>query len=98
MTEKQYNVGYFDEPVDVDDYVECNGEYLSSSEAVDRLNELSEENEQLKSKLSIFYNVANCGNCNYHNYDWFDDYDEFEICEKGNDMKYHICKDWEELE
>lgn len=58
---------------------------------------LEKDNERLKSELKIYRNVANCGNCDYHNYDWFDDGDEFELCEKGNDMKYHICEDWEEL-
>ena len=83
-----------------------NGEYMDLSlrqrhkldEREDENTELKKENEQLKSKLKIYYNVASCGNCSYHNYDWFDDGDEFEICEKRNDMKYHICEDWEELE
>ena len=72
------------------------------------LNELAEKNEQLKQsqgrllqELLIYRKIANCSNCKYQNYDWFDDGDEFEICEKGNtnqQIAYHICKEWRELE
>ena len=68
-----------------------------SDEIADLLNNLTEENEQLKSELKIYRKVANCGNCHYHNYDWYDDGDEFEVCDKGNDMSDRICEDWEEL-
>lgn len=61
------------------------------------LNELNNENEQLKQELKIYRKIANCGNCSYHNYDWYDDGDEFEVCEKGNDMSDDICEEWREL-
>lgn len=59
--------------------------------------ELDKENEELKQTLRIYRKIANCHNCEYHNYDWYDDGDEFEVCDKGNDMWYRICKDWREL-
>ena len=65
------------------------------------LNELAEENEQLKQELKIYRRIATCSNCKYQNYDWFEDGDEFEICEKGNtnqQIAYHICKEWREFE
>ena len=49
MTEKQYKVGYFEDPVDIDDYVETiDGEYLNASDAVRLLNKFHKENEELK--------------------------------------------------
>ena len=49
MTEKQYKVGYFEDPVDIDDYVETiDGEYLNASDAVRLLNKFQKENEELK--------------------------------------------------
>ena len=68
---------------------------------VDLLNQLNEENNQLKKELKIYRRIANCGNCMYHNYDWDvdDGYggEEYEVCDKGNDMSDRICVDWEEL-
>ena len=64
------------------------------------LNNLSDENEQLKQELKIYRKIANCSNCEYQNYDWYDDGDEFEICERGNNeqqIEYHICEEWSEL-
>lgn len=61
------------------------------------LNNLHEENEQLKQELQTYHKVVGCFNCNYHNYDWFDDGDEFEVCDKGNDVTECICEEWEEL-
>lgn len=64
------------------------------------LNELSEENEQLRKELKDYHNAFDCSQCKYQNYDWFDDGDEFEVCDKGNNeaqMDNHSCKDWEEL-
>ena len=63
----------------------------------DKSNRLEKENEQLKSELKIYRNIASCSNCHYHNYDWYDDGDDFEVCDKGNDMSDYICKDWREL-
>ena len=48
MTEKQYKVGYFEDPNPVDSYVECDGEYLNATDVVKLLNKFQEENEQLK--------------------------------------------------
>lgn len=45
---KQYKVGFFDDPTDVDDYVECDGKYLTSSDVVVLLNEQEEEIKSLK--------------------------------------------------
>ena len=39
----KYKIGYFDDIVDVDDYIERNGEFISNSEIVDILNEQEEE-------------------------------------------------------
>lgn len=65
---------------------------------VDKLNKLSDENEQLKNELRIYRKLANCGNCQYHNYDTlFGGDDEYEVCDKGNDVTDGICKDWREL-
>lgn len=66
----------------------------------DMLNELNNENEQLKKELKIYERIATCSNCKYQDYDWFEDGDEFEICKKGNNnqqIEYHICKEWEEF-
>lgn len=48
--ENLFTVGYFDEPTNIDDYVECNGGYLSSSEVVELLNELYEERNYFERK------------------------------------------------
>lgn len=49
MTEKQYKVGYFEDPNPVDDYVETiDGEYLDASDVVRLLNKFHKENEELK--------------------------------------------------
>ena len=49
MTKKKYKVGYFEDPVDIDDYVETiDGEYLNASDAVRLLNKFHKENEELK--------------------------------------------------
>ena len=74
---------------------------MSAYENVNMLNQLFEENEQLKQQLKDYYNAFDCSKCRYQNYDWFDDGDEFEVCDKGNNeaqMDNHSCKDWEELE
>ncbi len=75
-------------------------EHLTYYDIVDRLNQLTAENEQLKQELKIYRKIANCSNCEYQNYDWYDDGDEFEICERGNNeqqIEYHICEEWREL-
>ena len=62
---------------------------------------LTDKSTELEKELLIYRKIANCSNCKYQNYNWFEDGDEFEICEKGNNeqqMEYHICKEWEELE
>ena len=58
---------------------------------------LQAENKRLRSILRIYRDVANCYNCDYHDYDCRSDGDDFEVCEKGHDMSYSICKDWREL-
>lgn len=76
------------------------GYVVEIEDAFDLINQLHEENEQLKQALKGYHNAFDCGQCMYHNYDWYDDGDEFEVCDKGNNetqMEYHSCKDWEEL-
>lgn len=63
----------------------------------DLLNQLSDENEQLKQELKIYRKFASCGNCHYHNYDWYEDGDEFEVCDKGNNVTDGICEEWKKL-
>ena len=97
MTEKRFT---FHHDVDGVDYIEDEsiGFCLICDELLcSLLNELHEENKELKEELRIYRQVANCHNCIYHDYDWFDDGDEFEVCRKGNDVSEGICKDWEEL-
>lgn len=53
VTEKQYKVGYFEDPTNVDDYVECDGEYLDASDIVRILKKLQEENERLKKENDL---------------------------------------------
>ena len=65
MTEKQYKVGYFEDPNPVDDYVETiDGEYLEASDVVTLLNKLSEENKQLKEEKE-FWKGDSCNCSNY---------------------------------
>ena len=73
---------------------------IEIEDALDLVNKLWKENEELKKELKVYREVASCGNCKYQNYDWFEDGDEFEICEKGNNnqqIEYHICKEWDEF-
>ncbi len=67
---------------------------------IKNLNELHEENRELKKEVMEYYRIVNCGNCRYHNYDWYDDGDEFEVCDKGNTerlMYNQFCDEWEQL-
>ena len=67
---------------------------------IKNLNELHEENRELKKEVMEYYRIVNCGNCRYHNYDWYDDGDEFEVCDKGNTerlMYNKFCDEWEQL-
>ena len=105
MTEKRFNIVQ-SEIVEDGKFIQDNNKKYSFPTTKDSsslimyekaLNELSDENEQLKKELKVYRKIATCGNCNYHNYDWFDDGDEFEVCDKGNDTSNMICEDWEEL-
>ena len=97
MTKKRFVWGGTDEEPTFKD-LETGREYPSEEYSLlEFINELSEENESLKSELKIYRKVANCSNCNYHNYDWYDDGDEFEVCDKGNDLSDRICEDWRKL-
>lgn len=49
----EYKVRYFDDIVDVDDYIEKNGEFISNSEVVDILNEQEEEIRRLNHFVKI---------------------------------------------
>lgn len=49
----EYKIGYFDDIVDVDDYIEKNGEFISNSEVVDILNEQEKEIRQLSHLVKI---------------------------------------------
>lgn len=60
MTRNKYIVRYFDEPLNIDSYIEYNGEYLDASTIVDILNtyekenkELYEENKRLRKILNV---------------------------------------------
>lgn len=55
---KQYKVGFFDDPTDVDDYVECDGKYLTSSDVVVLLNEQEETIQRLKAQLECGEDVC----------------------------------------
>lgn len=69
-------------------------------DVVNLLNQLNNENEQLKKELKKYTDAFDCSQCRFQNYDWFDDGDEFEVCEKGNNeaqMENHSCSDWEEI-
>lgn len=88
---KVYNFSGFESELDCIRVVDALNELDSENQ------KLKKENEELKSELKIYCNVANCENCKYHNYDWFDDGDEFEVCEKGNDVTEGICEDWRKL-
>ncbi|MBQ7927736.1 MAG: hypothetical protein IJ287_03185 [Methanobrevibacter sp.] len=78
-------------------YIKDNGNVLTIDDVVNRLNELNDENQDLWKIIRIYRKLATCHNCDYHDYDWYDEGDEFEVCEKGNDMSYMICSEWEEL-
>ena len=78
--------------------IKTNRVCVTIEENIRLLNELADENEQLKQELAIYRKLISCSNCKYHNYDWYDDGDEFEVCDKGNDVTDGICKDWEEIE
>lgn len=80
--------------------IETNRVCVTIEENIRLLNELNDENEQLKQELKDYHNAFDCSQCRYQNYDWFDDGDEFEVCDKGNNelqMNNHSCRDWEEL-
>ena len=69
----------------------------TAKELTDLLNELHEENKQLKKENMEYYHLVNCRNCKYHNYDWGTDGDEFEVCDKGHTerlMYNKFCKEW----
>ena len=78
-------------------YIKDNGNVLTIDDVVNRLNELNDENQDLWKIIRIYRKLATCHNCDYHDCDWYDEGDEFEVCEKGNDMSYMICSEWEEL-
>ncbi len=50
----EYKIGYFDDIVNIDDYIERNGKYVSNSEIVDILNKLSKENYALQDGLDFY--------------------------------------------
>lgn len=50
MNKKEYTVGYFTEPTDVDDYVEYDGRRIHPSEIVDILNEQKDKILELEKK------------------------------------------------
>lgn len=98
MTGKRFTLEEFGLSFIVND----NGRNLTAKQTVDRLNELNDKNEQLKSQLRIYRRIVSCSNCKYHDYDEFENdngsYREFEVCRKGNDVTEGICKEWEEIE
>lgn len=53
----EYKIGYFDDIVDVDDYIEKNGEFISNSEVVDILNEQEKEIRRLNYLVKIATNL-----------------------------------------
>ena len=81
-----------------DDCFELYESKEDSQKVCDKINNILDENEQLKNELRIYRKLANCSNCQYHNYDTlFSGDDEYEVCDKGNDVTDGICKDWMEL-
>ncbi len=93
MTEKRFIIDDAGTLIDMN----TRNTYDYVSDVCGLLNELHEENKELKRELQTYRKVAGCFNCHYHNYDWFDDGDEFEVCDKGNDVTEGICEKWEEL-
>ena len=97
MTEQRYSI-------DGDDIVEHNGyTELNRWTFADRkdwkgickeLNILFDIIVELNKTLNLYRKKMSCSNCHYHNYDWFDDGEEFEVCDKGNNLDNHFCKDW----
>ena len=74
------------------------GKITSTLELENKLNELNDENEQLKKELKKYVDAFDCSQCRFQNYNWFDDGDEFEVCDKGNteaQMENHSCNEWE---
>jgi len=49
-----------------------------TDEYLKKINEMSDENEQLAKELKVYRKLANCSNCKHQNYDWYDDGDEYE--------------------
>lgn len=48
MIKNKYTVGYSDEPMDIDSYIEYNEIVLDASDVVEILNSYQDENERLK--------------------------------------------------
>lgn len=105
MTEKRFTIIY-NEHIEMMQYVDNQKEepnrwaIWNANETAQKLNNLSDENEQLKKELKKYTDAFDCSQCRFQNYDWFDDGDEFEVCEKGNNeaqMENHSCSEWEEI-
>ena len=47
----EYKIGYFDDVVNIEDYIEKNGEFISNSEIVDILNEQDKTIQELKKTM-----------------------------------------------
>lgn len=64
------------------------------------MNDLLQENKELKQELNKYHRRFDCHQCHYHDYDGLGIDFEYEICDKGNDealMYNHSCSEWEEL-
>ena len=53
----KYKIKYFDDVVDIDDYIEKNGEFISNSEIVDILNEQEETIRKQNQEISACYDT-----------------------------------------
>lgn len=109
MTEnKRFKLGYVCGDfglIDNDEWIDLHSMSENSEKnvqiCINKMNELADENKELKEELKTYRRIANCHNCKYHDYDWDvnDGYggDEYEYCRKGNDVTDEICTDWEEI-
>lgn len=94
-TEKQFTFNKDTVATNLKTPITYNNKTMSIGGVLEKLNELADENEELKKEVKVYRKVASCSNCKYHNYDWYDDGDEFEVCDNGNNVNDGICEEWD---
>lgn len=82
MINNKYTVGYFDESIDIDSYIEYNGEYLDASNVVDILNTYEEENEELYEENKRLREILEYGKIDCKH---LVPYEEGDYCKKTGD-------------